>query len=121
MAATPSELRRKAAADTISWARQALDLPFGDIGRAVDVDERTVRRWHRREVLPRRAHELRLESLRSLRHLLGEVFARETEATEWLHTPLRAFRGQTPVSLIRRGRLDDVVEILATMESGAYL
>jgi uncharacterized protein (DUF2384 family) len=121
VATTALELQKKAAADTIAWAHDALALAFAEIGRAVEADERTVRRWHGREVLPRRAHQAKLEALRDLRHLLGEVFASEAEAAEWLHTPLRAFRGQTPISVIRRGRLTAVVEALATMESGAFL
>ncbi len=109
------------AAQTVAWAHDTLALSFGEIGTAVDADERTVRRWRGSEVAPRARHQASLEALVDLRHLLGEVFANQPEAIEWLNTPLKAFRGHPPLTMIRRGRLKDVVEVLATMESGAYL
>ena len=109
------------AAQTIAWVHDALALSFGEIGAVVDADERTVRRWRGAEVTPRARHQATLETFVDLRHLLGEVFANQQEAIEWLNTPLKAFRGHPALTMIRRGRLKDVVEVLATMESGAYL
>jgi putative toxin-antitoxin system antitoxin component (TIGR02293 family) len=118
---TPLELAKKAAAETITWAHDRLALGYTDLGRALDANERTVRRWQGREVAPRGAHRERLERLGELRHLLREVFESGQEADEWLHSPVRTFRGRTPISMIRQGNLNAVVEALATIESGAYL
>lgn len=109
------------AADTVAWAHDALELTFGEIGLVVDADERTVRRWREAEVAPRARHQASLDALVELRHLLGELFESPEAAAEWLNRPIRAFRGQPPVAMIRRGRLKDVVEVLATMESGAFV
>ena len=109
------------AASTVAWANEALSLTFEEIGAVVAADERTVRRWRGSEVAPRARHQASLEAFVDLRHLLGEVFERSQDATEWLHTPLRALRGHTPLSRIRQGRLQEVVDVLATMESGAFL
>lgn len=117
----PTELRKKQAAETVAWAHRELALAYGDIGAAVDADERTVRRWEGRTAAPQARHEERLESLQELKYLLGSVFATKAEADEWLHSPLPAFRGRSPIAMIRRGKLGDVIEVLATIESGAYL
>lgn len=118
---TPTELKRKRAAETVAWAHEALALPYEDIGAAVDADERTVRRWEGRTAAPQARHRERLESFQELKHLLGVVFPEKRDADEWLHASLPAFRGRSPLAMIRRGKIDDVVEVLATIESGAYL
>lgn len=118
---TPIELERAAASEAIAWAHEDLDLAYREIGLAVEADERTVRRWVGREVSPRGRHRAKLEEFRELRHLLRVVFESEEEAHGWLHSSVPAFRGRSPISLIREGKIQRVVEALATMESGAYL
>jgi uncharacterized protein (DUF2384 family) len=118
---TPVELERAAASEVIAWAHDDLNLAYREIGLAVEADERTVRRWEEREVSPRGRHRAKLEEFRELRHLLSSVFESEREAYGWLHSSVRAFRGRSPISLIRTGNVRAVVEVLATIESGAYL
>ena len=117
---SPAEREKQAAADAVAWAHERLALRYPEIGRAVDADERTVRRWHGRHVLPRGRHREKLEQLRELRHLLAAVFASQANADEWLHTSVPAFRGRTPLSLIRTGRMETVIDALASMEAGAF-
>jgi uncharacterized protein (DUF2384 family) len=114
------EREKKAVAATIAWAHDDLSLAYGEIGLAVEADERTVRRWHGMETAPRGSHREKLESFRELRHLLETVFESQLEAEDWLHSSVPALRGRTPISAVRRGHVDAVVGILATMESGAY-
>ena len=125
VAVRPSSHKRqhdtKLAAATVTWANEDLALTFEEIGVVVAADERTVRRWRSSEVAPRARHQASLAAFVDLRHLLGEVFGHPDDAREWLGTPLRAFRGHTPLSRIRQGRLQEVVDVLATMESGAFL
>ena len=118
---SPTELEKQSAAEAVAWAHDALELGYGEIGLAVEADERTVRRWHRRTVVPRGHHREKLEQLRELRHLLRSVFEDDAEADAWLHGSVAAFRGRTPISLVRQGRLGAVIEVLATMEAGAFL
>ena len=63
----------------------------------------------------------RPEELREVRRLLTAVFGSNTEAEAWLHTSVPAFRGRTPISLIRQGKPERVTEVLTTMESAAFL
>lgn len=118
---TTIDLEKNAVVEAITWARESLELGYGEIGSAVQADERTVRRWVRRAVVPRGEHREKLEQLRELRHLLGAVFDSEAEANAWLYASVPAFRGRTPISLIRVGKLDAVIDALATMEAGAFL
>lgn len=118
---SPTELEKRAAAEAVAWAHDTLELGYSEIGMAVEADERTVRRWEGRKVVPRGRHREKLEQLRELRHLLRAVFESKPEADEWLHTSVPAFRGRTPISLIRQGRLEAVIDVLATMEAGAFL
>ena len=111
----------KLAAATVAWANETLALTFGEIGAVVAADERTVRRWRGSEVAPRARHQASLEALIDLRHLLEAVFPNRDAATGWLETPLRGLGGHTPLSRLRRGRLQEVVDVLATMESGAFV
>jgi hypothetical protein len=64
---------------------------------------------------------MNLQALGERGHLLLTEAESKAEADEWVQTPAPAFWGRTPISLIRGGRLDHVVEVLATMESGAFL
>ena len=118
---TPGQTERRAAADVINWAHSALDLNYGEIGVALQTTERTVRRWRSCQFTPRGPALDRLETLRELRHLLTAVFGTESAASEWLHSSVPVLRGRTPASLLRSGRIESVIEILATMESGAYV
>ncbi|GJG89731.1 hypothetical protein tb265_49120 [Gemmatimonadetes bacterium T265] len=111
----------KVAAATVAWANETLALTFGEIGAVVDADERTVRRWRGSEVAPRTRHQASLEALVDLRHLLEQVFETPAAAAAWLETPLRGLGGHTPLARVRRGRLQEVVDVLATMESGAFV
>ncbi len=111
----------KVAAATVAWANETLALTFGEIGAVVDADERTVRRWRGSEVAPRTRHQASLEALVDLRHLLEQVFETREAAAVWLETPLRGLGGHTPLARLRRGRLQEVVDVLATMEAGAFV
>lgn len=118
---TTVEIEKAATSEAISWAHSELALGIREIGMVVEADERTVRRWKGREVVPRGHHREKIEQIRELRHLLEEVFENKAEAREWLLSSVRAFRGRTPISLLRQGKIDSVITVLATVESGAYL
>jgi len=54
----------------------------------------------------------------ALRHLMAQIFEAREAAAEWLRTPIPAFRRRLSIAMIGRGRVNDVVSLLATMESG---
>lgn len=116
-----AQLKKQTAAQAVAWAHETLELAYTEIGAAVDADERTVRRWQEQGVAPRGRHQDKLEEILELRHLLSALFPTPAEANAWLHASVPAFRGRTPMSVIRRGKIDRVIDVLATMETGAFL
>ena len=63
-----------------------------------------------------------IERLHELRQLLTAVFGDDaTAAQEWLREPVPALRARTPMSLISAGQVDDVIGVLANIESGANM
>jgi uncharacterized protein (DUF2384 family) len=115
-------LELKVATRAIEWARTALGLSYAEVGGAVGASERTVIRWAQQSHPPRREHRDRIEKLNELRQLLTTTFGpNETAAQEWLHEPVPMLRGRTPMSLVVQGQLDDVIGVLAGLESGAFI
>lgn len=106
--------------ETIGWVRDTLDLTYEDIGRTVGASRRSVSRWVRREAAPSRQHRQRMEQLRVLRHLVQDLFEDEEEALEWFHSSVPMLRGRTPISLLEEGEIDEVLGVLAGLESGAH-
>jgi|GEM_PF-840688 len=115
-----ADLRAQAASNAIQWAHESLQLTYPELGKLLDVSRRTVMRWAQQKNSPRSASAEKLEDLYELRHLLEIVFPDEASANEWLNAPVPMLRGRTPISRILDGQLSDVVEVLATLESGAF-
>ena len=113
-------IEMQANGETIDWAHEELGLNYREIAVAMRAHERTVMRWRARETLAGPRYRERIESLRELRHLMGEVFADEESAQRWLHNSVPALRGRTPISYVRAGRVGRIVELLATFQSGAF-
>lgn len=115
-------LELKVATRTIDWARTVLGLSYAEVGSAIGASERTVIRWAQQRHPPRREHRDRIEKLNELRQLLTAIFGDGVAAAqEWLHEPVPMLRGRTPLSLVVQGQLDDVVGVLAGLESGAFI
>jgi hypothetical protein len=58
--------------------------------------------------------------MRELRFLLETVLPDRDDRVEWLYESVPLLRGRTPISLIRLGRLGDVIGVLAGLASGAF-
>lgn len=116
-----AERTARPAAAAVSWAHDTLGLSFRDLGAVLHAHEGTVRRWRGTGVIPRARFHVKLAALHDLRDVLGEVFEAREEIVEWLDTPLAVFRGRSPVTMLRQGCLEDVVDVLAAMESGVYV
>lgn len=115
-------LELKVATRAIEWARVVLGLSYAEVGSAIGASERTVIRWVQQSHPPRQAHRDGIEKLNELRQLLSTLFGDNVAAAqEWLHEPVPMLRGRTPLSLIVKGQIDDVIGVLAGLESGAFL
>lgn len=106
---------------TIAWTHDMVGLSYLEVAKALDTDERTVRRWMHHESVPRVASQDRLEQLRELRYLLVSCFKTPEAGIAWLHESVPLLRGRTPLSYLRAGDFSAVLAVLATMESGAFI
>ena len=68
-----------------------------------------------------RTHQERVEKLQQLRYLLESAFQDERAMLEWLHSPVPAFRGRSPLSLLKEGQLDELIEAVATLDAGSVV
>lgn len=118
---TAAQMERVVAERTIEWAHQELNLNYSEIGRAIGADRRTVNRWRKRQSAPSPEHREKMEKLRMLKYLLDAVFENETDAQEWLHSPVPMLKGRSPKSVLREGEIDRVIGVLAGLESGAFI
>jgi len=110
----------RAVNDTLDWAHETLGLDWTEVAAAVDADRRTIYRWRRGLSAPRREQRERIDDMRELRFLLETVPPDPDARLEWLHCSVPALRGGKPVSVIRRGRVVDVMGVLAGVYSGAF-
>jgi len=115
-----SELKFRVAESTTEWAQDKLDLSIVDIAEVLGISRRTIQRWQQKQNVPSRTHLEQLEKLNELRFLLESVFKDYDTALKWLWSPSPFFKGRTPISLLRKAEIDPVLEILASIESGAY-
>lgn len=106
---------------TLQGAQEELGFTYEQLGAALHVSERTLRRWRYHAHRPQDRHRLRIENLRELLHVLRALFPGDADRQEWLHTPNPHLRGRSPISLIRSGRIGPVLELLATLEAGAFV
>lgn len=110
-----------AANATIDWAHDALSLSYASIAEAIGAHRRSVARWRAGDAVPSLRHRQAMEKLRTLRYLLESVFETTEGATEWLHSSVPMLRGRTPISLLERGAIDEVIGALSAFESGAAI
>lgn len=118
--ATARKHQSTAASTTIDRVSEELGLSYSELGDVIGGDRRTIYRWRSRESVPSPEHRKRLESVRELQFLLGKVFEDSDRALEWLHRPVPMLRGRTPISRLREGRIEEVLGVLAGLESGAH-
>jgi uncharacterized protein (DUF2384 family) len=60
------------------------------------------------------------EKQQELNYLLAQVFISDDAQQEWLHSPVPMFSNQKPIDLIREGKVDRVISVLAGLHSGAF-
>ena len=110
----------KYADNTVAWAEKELDLNQRQIGCAIGADRRTLYRWRRRKTAPSAQHRRNLEKLNELKYLFGTSFRSTEAAQRWLHTDVPDLRGRTPYFAIAQGDLESVLQLLGTLQAGAF-
>ena len=106
---------------TLERVRDKLQLDWADIAAALSVDQSTVYRWRHGEAAPRPMALSRLAQLEELMELMQRIFAGPDLAREWLNQARPDALGghQTPLEVMRTGRIDRVLRVLHFLARGA--
>lgn len=101
--------------------RQKLQLEWTDIAAALNVDQSTVYRWRIGEAVPRPMAWSGIAQLDELMQLMQRLFAGPDLAREWLKEARPEALGgqQTPLEVMRTGRIDRVLMVLHFLARGA--
>ncbi len=118
--AVVERLEKKVARNTIEDVHESLGLSYSEIADALGVDRRTLLRHRKLLNVPSARVRMRMEKLREIDHLLGDVFNDHDAALEWLYSPIPLLRGKRGIDLIRRGDLDEVLSVLAGLHAGSF-
>lgn len=119
--AAVDRLERETARRTIEDTRESFGMNYQEIASALDVTRRMLLRYRKEKNTPSPKVRDRMEALRQISHLLGEVFEDRNEGLRWLYTPVPLLQGRRPIDLMRKGELDEVLSVLAGHHSGAFV
>jgi hypothetical protein len=100
--------------------RERLRLEWSELAAIIGVDQSTLYRWRHGETSPRPLAWSRLAQLDEMMQLFHRLFAGADRAREWLResTP-EMLGGQTPLAVMRAGRIDRVLTFLHFLARGA--
>lgn len=106
--------------DALEGVRSRLRLGWEDLAAIIGVDQSTLYRWRQRASSPRPVYQSRLQQLAELVDLLPRLFAGPDLAREWLHSARPESLGgkQTPLEMMRSGRIDRVLLLLYSLARG---
>jgi uncharacterized protein (DUF2384 family) len=109
-------------AKAVEWAQNTLELTDAEVGRAFGgVSVRTVSRWRDRSQRPQPPAVQSAEALFRLAQALSAVFGNDRDRMQaWLHEPLPALRGRTPLRSITGGNAEKVITLLANADAGVF-
>lgn len=106
----------------VEWAAEELELTDDEVGGALGASARSVARWREAQHRPSSRHVTAATRLLQLSQALEAVFGNDLQRLHnWLHEPLRAFRGRSALQMVVDGHLDKVLTALANADSGAYV
>lgn len=101
----------------IEEARHYLDLSYARIAEALRADESTLHRW-RAGAEPSPVFLARLEALEELLAEMKRTFRAPEHARQWLHTDVPALKGERPIDLVARGRIEVLTGLLYALNVG---
>lgn len=112
----------KQVAAAVSWAENAIELTDDEVAGALGgVSTRTVARYREEQQRPQPSTVIAAEILLVLAKALDAVFGNDEDRMQaWLHEPLPAFRGRTPLRMIVQGDAAKVVTLLANIDAGVF-
>ncbi len=118
---TRSQLEKEFAGAALGWAQRELELTEAELGQALGVDRKTIRRWREGESAPAPEQRKQMEKLTQLKWFLENSFRTPVLGKRWLHQSVPGLKGRTPISVLTEGDIDRVLGLLATHTTGAHI
>jgi transcriptional regulator with XRE-family HTH domain len=109
-----------AVARIITDLRDRGGLQGKDIANIVSVSPATVSRWTSGKGTPELRTQTMIAELRYVVDRLAEFYSPD-ETRLWLHTKHPLLRGERAIDLINAGRTEDVLAIIESLDSGAFI
>lgn len=91
-----------------------------DIANIVAVSPATVSRWSSGKATPALKTQTVIAELRYVVDRLSEFYSSD-ETRLWLHTPHPMLSGERAIDLINVGRTEEVLAVIESLDSGAYV
>ncbi|MDQ2743795.1 MAG: hypothetical protein M3Z66_16080 [Chloroflexota bacterium] len=91
------------------------------LARALDVNVRTVARWHGEGRIPRGETRRRFDELLELRDQLVAMFPSREVIHEWMNSPSLYLGGFTPTDALKLGAIHRARADLNALAAGIYL
>jgi transcriptional regulator with XRE-family HTH domain len=108
-----------ALARKLDLIREDAGVQGREIAQLLGTTPQTVSRWRTGKAEPQRRSLDRLLTLAWLAEELAEFYPAD-EARLWLFSPHRLLDGERPADRIERGRIDDVLALVAQLRDGSY-
>lgn len=90
-----------------------------DVANLLGTRPETVSRWNQGKAFPRPDAQKNLLALEYIVDELSDIYAPQ-EARLWLYSRQKLLRGSTPAELIQSGKIDEVIEVIERLKSGAF-
>lgn len=108
-----------AVAEMLDGLKDLGQLRGTDIANVTSVSPATVSRWVQGKIVPQAKTELLISDLRYIVIRLSEFYSPD-EVRVWLYSRHRLLNDNRPIDLIHDGRADEVLEVIASLDAGAF-
>ncbi|HEY5552426.1 MAG TPA: hypothetical protein VIK52_11090 [Opitutaceae bacterium] len=94
-------------------------LKGSDVANIADVSPATVSRWTAGKAFPHPRTQLVISDLRYVVDRLAEFYSPD-ETRIWLYSKHRLLNGERAIDLIHRGRADEVLAVIESLDEGTF-
>lgn len=108
-----------AVAEMLDVLKNSGGLRGTDIANVASVSPATVSRWVQGKIVPQAKTELLISDLRYVAIRLSEFYSPD-EVRVWLYSRHRLLNDKRAIDLIHQGRADEVLEVIASLDAGAF-
>jgi transcriptional regulator with XRE-family HTH domain len=92
-----------------------------EIAELLETTAETVSRWKSGRIEPQKDRLERILELDWLMEKLSVIYPDPRDARMWLLSRHKLLQGDTPANRIQKGKIDDVLDLVAQLEDGAYI